>query len=139
MHFQMPPAPLLAQTPTAVPGIAWLRAASGCTACCALPMGACMATVPLPIKGVVSFFRWHTVSRAVRLGYNVMTMDADSHLSDDPYIYLKSPPLADANLVTMTHGALSYSRPCSAITLILCLLLDGQHMQVLVVLTVCKP
>ncbi len=49
-------------------------------------------------------FRWHTVARAVHLGYNVMTMDADSHLSDDPYIYLKSAPLADANLVTMTHG-----------------------------------
>lgn len=40
----------------------------------------------------------------VRQGYNVLALDANGHLSDDPYAYLKAPPLQTAQLVTMTHG-----------------------------------
>ena len=63
----------------------------------------------------------------MRLGYNVMTMDADSHLSDDPYIYLKSPPLADANLVTMTHGTYAPLNLNVSHTSTLCLHVTGVH------------
>ncbi len=48
----------------------------------------------------------HTLARAVKMGYNVMALDASSHFSDDPYIYLKAPPLARAALVSMTTGSL---------------------------------
>ena len=48
--------------------------------------------------------RWHTTTRMVRQGYNVLTLDAEGHLSDDPYAYLKASPLQTAHLVTMTHG-----------------------------------
>ena len=41
------------------------------------------------------------------MGYSVMAVDASSHFSDDPYVYLKAPPLARASLVTLTHGSLS--------------------------------
>ncbi len=34
----------------------------------------------------------------------MLTMDAEGHLSDDPYAYLKASPLQTAHLVTMTHG-----------------------------------
>jgi hypothetical protein len=43
----------------------------------------------------------------VRAGYNVLTLAPDSHLSDDPYAYLKALPLSRARLVTMTHGGWS--------------------------------
>lgn len=41
------------------------------------------------------------------MGYSVMAVDASSHFSDDPYVYLKAPPLARASLVTLTHGSLA--------------------------------
>ena len=40
------------------------------------------------------------------MGFNVMALDAGSHFSDDPYIYLKGPPLARAALVSMSSGSL---------------------------------
>ncbi|CAL8471215.1 g10757 [Coccomyxa elongata] len=52
----------------------------------------------------LQLLRWHTATRMVRQGYNVLTLDAEGHLSDDPYAYLKASPLQTANLVTMTHG-----------------------------------
>lgn len=48
--------------------------------------------------------RYHTIARMVRAGYNVLSVHADSHFSDDPYTYLKRPPLNKAILVTMSHG-----------------------------------
>lgn len=47
------------------------------------------------------------MARIVRLGYNTLSLDPDGHLSDDPYAYLKAPPLDGAHLVTMTHGGWS--------------------------------
>lgn len=40
----------------------------------------------------------------MRQGINLLTLDAEGHLSDDPYAYLKASPLQTAHLVTMTHG-----------------------------------
>ena len=40
----------------------------------------------------------------IRAGYNVLSVHADSHFSDDPYAYVKQPPLSKAALVTMSHG-----------------------------------
>ena len=48
--------------------------------------------------------RYHTIARIIRQGYNVLSVHADSHFSDDPYVYAKRPPLNKAALVTMSHG-----------------------------------
>ena len=40
----------------------------------------------------------------IRAGHNVLSVHADAHFSDDPYIYLKRAPLNKATLVTMSHG-----------------------------------
>ena len=40
----------------------------------------------------------------IRAGYNVLSVHADSHFSDDPYVYVKHAPLGKATLVTMSHG-----------------------------------
>ena len=48
--------------------------------------------------------RYHTIARMIRAGYNVLSVHADSHFSDDPYVYVKRPPLNKATLVTMSHG-----------------------------------
>ena len=34
----------------------------------------------------------------------MLSVHADSHFSDDPYVYAKRPPLNKAALVTMSHG-----------------------------------
>ena len=34
----------------------------------------------------------------------MLSVHADAHFSDDPYIYLKRAPLSKAMLVTMSHG-----------------------------------
>ena len=48
--------------------------------------------------------RYHTIARMIRAGYNVLSVHADAHFSDDPYVYVKHPPLSKAALVTMSHG-----------------------------------
>lgn len=40
-------------------------------------------------------------ARALRLGYNIMVLDTDMVVFDDPYKYLKRPPFNDINLLTM--------------------------------------
>ena len=40
----------------------------------------------------------------IRAGANVLSVHADAHFSDDPYIYLKRAPLSKATLVTMSHS-----------------------------------
>ena len=40
----------------------------------------------------------------IRAGVNVLSVHADAHFSDDPYVYLKRAPLSKATLVTMSHG-----------------------------------
>lgn len=39
---------------------------------------------------------WHrTACRAARLGYNVLLLDSDVTLYDDPYKFFKQPPFQD--------------------------------------------
>ncbi|KAL4423657.1 hypothetical protein ABPG75_000958 [Micractinium tetrahymenae] len=35
--------------------------------------------------------RWEVIARALRMGYNVLSLDADASILDDPYRYLKHP------------------------------------------------
>lgn len=46
---------------------------------------------------------WHlrrrTAARAVRLGYNVMVVDSDMIIFDDPYALFKSPPFSQVQLL----------------------------------------
>ena len=44
------------------------------------------------------------MARMVRAGYNVLSVHADSHFSDDPYVYIKGPHLNKATMLTMSHG-----------------------------------
>eukprot|EP00195_Chlamydomonas_chlamydogama_P015030 CAMPEP_0202910010 /NCGR_PEP_ID=MMETSP1392-20130828/50857_1 /ASSEMBLY_ACC=CAM_ASM_000868 /TAXON_ID=225041 /ORGANISM="Chlamydomonas chlamydogama, Strain SAG 11-48b" /LENGTH=599 /DNA_ID=CAMNT_0049599963 /DNA_START=380 /DNA_END=2179 /DNA_ORIENTATION=+ len=46
----------------------------------------------VPAKVELFSTRWRTAARAVRAGYNVLLMDTDVLLFDDPYKYLKSTP-----------------------------------------------
>ena len=39
-------------------------------------------------------------ARAVRLGYNVLKIDADVFFLNDPYHFFKRPPYGDAHLIT---------------------------------------
>ncbi len=42
--------------------------------------------------------RWKLMARAVRLGYNVMSVDLDSVFFRDPYTHLKRPPLSNVQV-----------------------------------------
>lgn len=44
------------------------------------------------------------MARMIRAGYNVLSVHADAHFSDDPYVYIKGPHLNKATLLTMSHG-----------------------------------
>ena len=44
-------------------------------------------------------------SRAVRLGYNVLTIDGDVSFLQDPYLFLKRPPFSAAQLITQGEAA----------------------------------
>ncbi len=44
------------------------------------------------------------MARMIRAGYNVLSVHADSHFSDDPYVYIKGPHLSKATMLTMSHG-----------------------------------
>ncbi|PSC68235.1 hypothetical protein C2E20_8162 [Micractinium conductrix] len=48
--------------------------------------------------------QWEASARIVRLGYNLLTLDADVMLHHDPYVFLKKGPLADFNLVMQHDG-----------------------------------
>jgi hypothetical protein len=41
--------------------------------------------------------------RAVRLGYNVLSIDTDVLLFDDPYRYFKSPPFNAFNVINQAE------------------------------------
>ena len=43
--------------------------------------------------------------RAIRFGYNVMLLDADVTVFDDPYKYFKQPPFKDFNVINQPESA----------------------------------
>eukprot|EP00798_Chlamydomonas_sp_ICE-L_P007560 gene7560-712_t len=43
--------------------------------------------------------RWRFLARAIRLGYNVLSMDSDFMVLQDPYIFLKAPPFNSCQLL----------------------------------------
>ncbi|KAL4419331.1 hypothetical protein ABPG77_006019 [Micractinium sp. CCAP 211/92] len=48
--------------------------------------------------------RWELAARALRMGYNVLSLDADTSLLDDPYHYLKHPLFARYNAIFHRDG-----------------------------------
>lgn len=44
--------------------------------------------------------------RAVRLGYNVLLLDSDVTLFDDPYKYFKQPPFQDLVVINQEENAM---------------------------------
>ena len=79
---------------------------------CCMSMGSGMRKRGRPAEGLRrvpggrpgALRRHHTIARMIRAGHNVLSVHADAHFSDDPYIYLKRAPLNKATLVTMSHG-----------------------------------
>jgi hypothetical protein len=47
--------------------------------------------------------RYRTLGRAVRLGYNVMMLDTDIVLMDDPYKYFKAPPFSSFTILNQAE------------------------------------
>lgn len=60
------------------------------------------ATQTADADSLLWFLRWKFLARASRLGYNVMSVDADSIFFRDPYVFLKAPPLKDINVGAFT-------------------------------------
>ena len=46
-------------------------------------------------------------SRSIRLGYNVLLLDSDVIVFDDPYKYLKHPPFKDIVVINQEEGVLA--------------------------------
>ncbi len=46
-------------------------------------------------------------SRSMRLGYNVLLLDSDVIVFDDPYKYLKQPPFKDFVVINQEEGVLA--------------------------------
>ena len=87
---------------------------SGTTCCASLPKtNTSLIKVPF-------LFRYRTMARAVRLGYNVLLTDNDVVMFDDFYSYFKAPPFNSFTVInqeewpgTHTASTLSYSRDMS--------------------------
>jgi Nucleotide-diphospho-sugar transferase len=58
---------------------------------------------------VVCYLRYRVLARAIRLGYNVMSIDSDMTVFDDPYKYFKAPPFKDFVVLNQVgeHGCCS--------------------------------
>ncbi|DBB03375.1 TPA: hypothetical protein ACH3X3_010747 [Trebouxia sp. C0006] len=48
--------------------------------------------------------RYRILARSVRLGYNVLMLDTDVMLMDDPYKYLKQPPFKDITVLNQAES-----------------------------------
>ena len=46
-------------------------------------------------------------SRSIRLGYNVLLLDSDVIVFDNPYKYLKHPPFKDIVVINQEEGVLA--------------------------------
>ncbi|KAL0039337.1 hypothetical protein WJX79_003884 [Trebouxia sp. C0005] len=51
--------------------------------------------------------RYRTVARSIRLGYNVLLLDSDVIVFDDPYKYLKHPPFKDIVVINQEEAGLA--------------------------------
>ncbi|KAL4446752.1 hypothetical protein ABPG77_007996 [Micractinium sp. CCAP 211/92] len=64
--------------------------------------------------------RWEVTARALRMGYNVLSLDDDISLLDDPYRYFKTPPLSkynahfhrDGNYINGVNCGVMYWQAC---------------------------
>ncbi|MEW5320246.1 MAG: hypothetical protein WDW38_011331 [Sanguina aurantia] len=56
------------------------------------------------VQGKMHMDRVAFTGRALRLGFNVLQVEADIIVFQDPYRFLKSPPLSDHNLLIMRDG-----------------------------------
>ena len=57
---------------------------------------------PLQLRGITGLQNLHhqLAARAIRLGYNVLTIDGDVFLLQDPYLFFKRPPFSAYHLIT---------------------------------------
>ncbi|KAL0053604.1 hypothetical protein WJX82_008204 [Trebouxia sp. C0006] len=64
---------------------------------------------PEDLEGVYDLWnmRYRTVARSIRLGYNVLLLDSDVIVFDDPYKYLKHPPFKDIVVINQEEGVLA--------------------------------
>lgn len=103
-----------------------------CDAALALAPGLCCAwsTLSLPPKVFPhQLLLWHhrrrATARAVRLGYNVMVLDTDMVVYEDPYKYIKSGPLKDVHLFTAVSGVTSLQPSITLIAFLEVLMMHG--------------
>ncbi|MEW5299180.1 MAG: hypothetical protein WDW36_002220 [Sanguina aurantia] len=71
-------------------------------------LGCAWSTQPFQITDAQANMHMDRVAyagRALRLGYNVLLVDADIVMFHDPYKFLKAPPLAHHNLLMMRDGS----------------------------------
>ena len=54
------------------------------------------------------------IARALRLGYNLLYMDTDTILFNDPYRFVKAPPLDRINLINLPES------PCGMQVRVIC-------------------
>ena len=59
--------------------------------------------------------------RAIRFGYNILLLDADVTVFNDPYKYFKQPPFQDINVINqeenpiLANGGVLYVQVCTPV------------------------
>ena len=61
------------------------------------------------VTGVHCALQWRSLRfyRSIRLGYNVLLMDSDLIIMDDPYKYFKQPPFKDITVLNQAESPVS--------------------------------